>query len=496
MKKINQQYDENYTKLNSMALKIFAMLYLSICGASTFECLKGRTDVVNAVGINVIGIIGITIALILYKKKSEDHKVPITLLVGFDLMYLCVMCTTAKQSAYAMMFPIIVSMLIYKNKKVIVIQIVTILSIMTTFFLSQLHSGRRDELTVIAITLIVGLYVVYIVAKEMIAMDKKAEELSKETAENNKKLQMMIDELAAISESVKRNTEELNTTVEEFTATTEEATTSVKDMATGATDTSKEIEKETILIDGIKQKMQEVSAATQKVTNCSDEVTAAITDGLVIVENLLNKSQMITDKNNEVSRSMKELTAKSSNIVTITNVISDIAEQTNLLALNASIEAARAGEAGRGFAVVADEIKKLAEQSKNNASHIDTIIKEVEYETNVSATKVNELLGETVQQQELVNHTSRIFNTIKESNDIVQEEVKRVSNQVKDAVGDSEQLYESVVNVYGIATKTMTNANETLAIFEENVKQLGVLNANTQSINDMIGDMDKYFEMH
>ena len=375
-------------------------------------------------------------------------------------------------------------------------QVIATLGIMAMFFISQLRSGRTDELTVILVTLIVGLAVIWIMAKEMIGMDKKAEELSKATVENNKKLQVMIDELAAISESIKRNTEELNTTVEEFTATTEEATTSVKDMATGATDTSREIEKETILIDGIKQKMQEVSAVTQKVTNCSDEVTAAITDGLVIVEDLLNKSQMITDKNNEVSLSMKELTAKSSNIVTITNVISDIAEQTNLLALNASIEAARAGEAGRGFAVVADEIKKLAEQSKNNASHIDAIIKEVEYETNISATKVNELLGETVQQQEFVNRTSKIFNTIKESNDIVQEEVKGVSNQVKDAVGDSEQLYESVVNVYGIATKTMTNANETLAIFEENVKQLGVLNAGAQSINDMIGDMDKYFEMH
>jgi len=51
-------------------------------------------------------------------------------------------------------------------------------------------------------------------------------------------------------------------------------------------------------------------------------------------------------------------------------VIEDIAGQTNILALNAAIEAARAGEYGRGFAVVADNVRRLAEETKVNASNI------------------------------------------------------------------------------------------------------------------------------
>ena len=190
---------------------------------------------------------------------------------------------------------------------------------------------------------------------------------------------------------------------------------------------------------------------------------------------------------------MRELIAKSANIATITNVITDIAEQTNLLALNAAIEAARVGESGKGFAVVADEIKKLAEQSKKNVESIETILKEVEHETTISAGKVNELLSETAQQQDLVGHTSNVFNTIKESIDRVQGEVEEVTVRVKDAVRDSEEIYSSVVSVYDIATKTMTNSNDTLAIFDQNVEQLKTLNTASKAISETIGEMDKYF---
>ena len=90
---------------------------------------------------------------------------------------------------------------------------------------------------------------------------------------------------------------------------------------------------------------------------------------LVTSVNEENEQQkVVSDKMNEVTDRVKEITA-------VLTIISEIADQTNLLALNASIEAARAGEHGKGFAVVADEVRKLAERTQDSLDNINKMAK-------------------------------------------------------------------------------------------------------------------------
>lgn len=75
---------------------------------------------------------------------------------------------------------------------------------------------------------------------------------------------------------------------------------------------------------------------------------------------------------------LKELEASTSQMEEVIRVISKIARKSNLLSLNASIEAARVGEAGRAFSVVAAEMKKLAEDSAQEARKIDSLLQDMQ----------------------------------------------------------------------------------------------------------------------
>lgn len=109
--------------------------------------------------------------------------------------------------------------------------------------------------------------------------------------------------------------------------------------------------------------LTEISAAMQK--------TAASAGEISVNEAALNKEIL----------GIRNL---ASIIFNVLDDIKTIAGSTKMLGLNAAIEAARAGESGRGFGVVAEEIRKLAEISREAASRIGDLTKEIEQSINLT----------------------------------------------------------------------------------------------------------------
>ena len=166
------------------------------------------------------------------------------------------------------------------------------------------------------------------------------------------------------------------------------------------------------------------------VNNASKQRLEEIEDISLLVNEFIEKSNVIEIKSKENYNSSEESSSESQNIITLINDLSTIINnldgifetftqtidslteanteitglvvandhvsiQTNLLSLNAKVEAARAGEAGKGFSIVADEVKKLAATSKRTTSDIGQKIKDISVMT-INAKKQSDTSNELI----------------------------------------------------------------------------------------------------
>lgn len=212
------------------------------------------------------------------------------------------------------------------------------------------------------------------------------------------------------------------------------------------------------------------------------------------MKTLGEKSSNINKMSSQVSSRMKQLADKSANIAIITSVIRDIADRTNLLALNAAIEAARAGEAGKGFSVVAEEIAKLAEESKGNASDIETILVELEKDTSASVNDVESLVKETLEEDILVNNTTSSFEKIEGIMNEVKVQVGNVSELMNGISEASETVQKSIASLSSISDETLALSEESMNISANNLEKIQILEAISDKINLLMDNLEKNFE--
>ena len=112
-----------------------------------------------------------------------------------------------------------------------------------------------------------------------------------------------------------------------------------------------------------------------EITQRSDDLSRA---GLNTVEEAVKASAALGDQVTRIAATMADLSERTQQVGEIIASVKDLAEQSNLLALNASIEASKAGEHGRGFSVVAMEMRNLAEQSRQAAVQVRSILQEIQ----------------------------------------------------------------------------------------------------------------------
>ncbi len=210
----------------------------------------------------------------------------------------------------------------------------------------------------------------------------------------------------------------------------------------------------------------------------AEQVFQLADNGNQAVEETLGEMSNLQSKVAAIAEQIMQLSEQTIQIGNISGLVSDLANQTNILALNAAVEAVRAGEHGRGFSVVAAEIRKLADQSKNSAENINTLVSQIQHKIN-SAVMVTDEGSKTVYSGiQIANRTAESFAGVSEAVNNMVISNQQISLNTKQQVQAIQQVVEAMNNINLGAKETATGISQT----KQGTSQLNEASINLQSI--------------
>lgn len=234
---------------------------------------------------------------------------------------------------------------------------------------------------------------------------------------------------------------------------------------------------------GIGEKIELLGRKTDEIQGSADSIGQVFEASSIVVKTLIDINSKNEREIQNISSTTEMLAESSQRIGQITDAINQISAQTNLLALNASIEAARAGEHGRGFAVVADEIRKLAQQSSDQANEIGGIIRQTLEQVDKSNESVGTIREISSTQNEYVDRTRQAFEGILESVTAITSQIRDMAVEFKSMERDKDEVLEASQNLSASGEQVSASIEEVTATVQEQSNMVHNLADMVQSID-------------
>lgn len=432
------------------------------------------------------------------------------LAIGYGIFYAFVVSTTSSPIAFTYILPVTSLLVLYKNKRFMVIcGIVNSFIIVgsAAYHIMQGYNSAADMKDYqLELSCIILCYICYTMSIKHLnesdgaMMDSIKNDLHRvvTTVEQVKQASNSVMEgVTVVSELASENSHGANIVVQSMNRL-QENNSNLQDTTTSSNEMTSDISSQVNHVAAMIEKMVTLTTESGKhaLTSSSD------LDSLVVTADTMAKLS------SEIEKTLQDFKNDFDMVKTETGTIDSISGQTNLLALNASIEAARAGDAGRGFAVVAEQIRSLSTDTKYSSGQIQQALQHLEETSDKMTASIEETLkliqltsgkvslagnnigkiaGDTTT---LIENIQVIDNAIKEveaSNLHLVDNLRQVSHIVTDMTGsidDSNEISKRMLSKYD---ETAANIESIETVVEALMRELGI--GGFMGIEDMLPGM-------
>ncbi len=249
------------------------------------------------------------------------------------------------------------------------------------------------------------------------------------------------DVTGAISDSINQLVESIETVLQDVNQVSDRvnsASVQVKSQSETVLSYA-EREKEEIgeTLDGLEsaiRAMELISKLAVISNNASQKAIKTSETAMDSVSQTIDSINKIRQTIHEAEKRIKRLGERSQEIGGIVSLINNISERTHVLSLNASMHAASAGEAGRGLMVVVDEVQRLAENSREATSEIESLVNNIQLETADTINVINNVITDVVEGTRLAEEAGeRMGETRTTTQTLVDSVVRIAHSSVKQA---------------------------------------------------------------
>lgn len=366
--------------------------------------------------------------------------------------------------------------------------------------------------TILVFSVLVILYLIKVISKPVSRVSTSLKQIAAGNLTVDKIQLNSKDEIGELATSLNLMVDDLNQTIMKTSESAHQVASASEQLTASAEQSTQSTELLSKLVqenaNGVEEQLNKINHVSESMTHLVDEVnsinensinmesstkksTKHVTEGIVSIENVVERIHDIQTSFKTVSATINLLESKSTEIGSVTKLITDLSDQTNLLALNAAIEAARAGEHGKGFAVVADEVRKLAEESKNSAGKITVMIADIQSETQNAVVSISEGNAKVEEGISSTTEAKLAFGKIEESMSGVSSKVRDVVTSIEDIKLIGLNISEALENVKAIADNSVTSSQESSASTQEQLATMEEISSSAQALSILAEELQQ-----